>query len=195
MTNWAIQLAEHWKKCDDIVHAFGLVLYTDSHPHIKKVIADNDYWAALDEISGPKWPVFSIKPCQGTVGFPDLPPGYMGMMVPVWKEPWENKKILETFGLQSTEGLPKLIVFCLGPNNQVLHHQISLKHGTVEEAYTSLKGAIEAATTAINDILPENSKNAEGIYAALDLAIASHKQWQLAKRGWEIFKFLKDLKP
>ncbi|NTV72495.1 MAG: hypothetical protein HGA71_20445, partial [Azonexaceae bacterium] len=73
--------------------------------------------------------------------------------------------------------------------------RISLRHGTVEEAYTSLKGAIEAATTAINDIIPENSRNAEGIYAALDLTITSHKQWQLAKRGWDIFKFLKDLKP
>lgn len=195
MKNWAIQLAENWKKRDDIVHAFGIVLYTDSHPHIKKVIADNDYWSALDEVSGPKWPVFSIKPSQGTKGIPDLPPGYMGMMVPVWKEPRENKEILDAFGLRSTEDLPKLIVFCLGPNNQVLNHQISLKNGTIEEAYTSIKGAIEAATTAINDIRPENSKNAEGIHAALDLTITSHKQWQLLKRGWDIFKFLKDLKP
>lgn len=38
MSNWAIQMAEHWKQREDIVHAFGLILYTDSHPHLKK------YW-------------------------------------------------------------------------------------------------------------------------------------------------------
>lgn len=194
MQNWAIKLAEHWKKCDEIVQAFGLILYTDSHPHVKKVISDNEYWAALDEISGPNWPIFSIKPRQGKVGFPDIPPGYMGMMIPVWKEPRENKEVLEAFGLKSTKELPKLIVFCLGANKEVYYHQISLKDKTVEEAYSSLKDAIEAATTAIDDILPENSKNAEGIHAALNLTINSHKQWELLKRGWDMFNFVKNLK-
>lgn len=179
--NWAIQLSEHWKKRKDIVHAFGLVLYTDSNVHIKKVLTDNDYWAALDEISGLKWPVFSIKPQQGTVGFPDLPPDFMGFMVPIWKEPKENKPLLQIFGLQSTKGLPKFIVFCSGSDNEILHHSISLKDGSVEEAYSSLKAAIQAATSAIEDILPENYTNGEGIHAALNLTITSHKQWELVK--------------
>lgn len=195
MSNWAIQMAEHWKQREDIVHAFGLILYTDSHPHLKKVLGDNDYWAALNEISGPKWPVFSIKPQQGTYGFPNLPPGHIGMMVQVWKEPRENKTLLSAFGLKSTEELPVLVVFCLGPEDSVWLHSISIKHDSVETAYSSLKGALDAATTAINDILPENSKNAEGIHAALDLTITSFKQWQLAKRGLDIFKKLIILKP
>ncbi|MDR3439920.1 hypothetical protein, partial [Telmatospirillum sp.] len=66
MSNWVIKLAEHWKGRADIVNAFGLVLYTDSDPHIKKVIADDDYWAALDEISGPKaYPSGSAPPRHG----------------------------------------------------------------------------------------------------------------------------------
>jgi hypothetical protein len=193
--NWAIQLSEHWKKRGDIVQAFGLILYTDRHVHIKKVLTDNDYWAALDEISGPRWPVFSIKPRQGTIGFPDLPPGHIGMMVPVWKEPRENKPLLQTFGLSSTEDLPKLVVYCSGPNNEVLSHAISLKDGSVEEAYGSLKAALEAATRAVEDIRPENSTNGEGIHAALSITITSHKQWELIKSGFNLFKLLKDIKP
>lgn len=192
--NWAIELSEQWKRRGDIVHAFGLILYTDRHVHIKKVLADSDYWAALDEISGPKWPVFAIKPRQGGYGYPDIPSGYMGMMVEVWKEPRENKPLLAAFGLSSTEDLPKLVVFCSGRDDEVLSHAISVKEGSVQEAYASLKAALEAATRAVEGIFPENSANGEGIHAALDITITSHKQWELVKSGFNLFKLLKDFK-
>ncbi|MEE9338687.1 MAG: hypothetical protein V3U87_11460 [Methylococcaceae bacterium] len=193
MDNWVFQLAEHWKKQKDIVQAFGLILYTDRHVNIKKVLSDNDYWAALDDISGPKWPVFSIKPLQGTFS-PDISDDKIGLMVPVWKEPLENMPLLEIFGLQSTKDLPKLIVFCSGRNNEILHHTINLKDNTIEEAYSSLKMAIEVVTMAIEGILPENWQNGEGIFSALNLQISSHKEWEVIKTGFNIFKFLKDLK-
>ena len=195
MKNWAIDLAEHWMQCDDIVHAFGVILYTDSHPHIKKVLTDNDYWAALDEISGPKWPVFSIKPREGKWDLPDMPSGYMGMMIPVWKEPRENRDLIEAFGIESTEGLPILIVFCLVADDQVLHQSIRLRDRTVEEAYSSLKSALSVTTSSINNILPENVQNSEGIYAAISLNVSHHKQWNLVKRGFELFQSLRSLKP
>lgn len=196
MDNWAFQLAEHWKKRTDIVHAFGLILYTDRHVNIKKVLFDNDYWSALDEISGPKWPIFSIKPYQGKYELlPHIQPGYLGMMVPVWKEPRENKPLLEIFGINSTNDLPKFVVFCSGQRSEVLHHSISLSDNTVDEAYSSLKSTINVATMAVEGILPENWQNGEGIFAALDLQITSYKQGEMIKNGFNIFKFIKEIMP
>src|SRR3989337_2623534 len=103
--NWIFQSTEHLKHQEGLVNAFGVILYTEKHPNIKKVLADNDYWVALDKISGPKWAVFSIRARAGYYSLPTLPQGTMGMMIPVWKEPCENELVLENFEIESTKEL------------------------------------------------------------------------------------------
>jgi hypothetical protein len=193
--NWAIKLAEHWRTKEGIVNAFGVILYTDEHPHIKKVLADQDYWDALHEISGEKWAIFSIKPKVGSYSYPKFPPGFTGLMVPVWKEPKENKPVLQEFELGSTEDLPQLVIFTHDENEEILQLSIKLEDKSVEQAYECLRAVIKAVATAIEHILPENIKKGEGVYAALDLAVSSYKQWQLIKRGVNFYKWIKDLLP
>ena len=72
---------------------YGFIMYTSAHPYITKVLRDDDFWNALDEISGENWPIFAIRPLtKGSYGFPNVPPGYVGFMKMEWKEPNENKK-------------------------------------------------------------------------------------------------------
>jgi len=42
-----------------------VILFTDAHPHVVKVLQDREYWKALNEASGDDWYVFSIKPTNG----------------------------------------------------------------------------------------------------------------------------------
>ena len=39
----------------DALAVFGLSLFTDKHPHVLKVLRDEDYWKEFDEISMGKW--------------------------------------------------------------------------------------------------------------------------------------------
>lgn len=34
---------------------YGFILYTDCNPYVAKVLRDNDFWKALDSISGNNW--------------------------------------------------------------------------------------------------------------------------------------------
>ena len=193
--NWLSQLVEHWSHKDGIANAFGLILYTDAHPHIKKVLADNDYWNALDKISSSRWVIFSIRAKPGHYSYPNhrLPPGAIGMMIGVWKEPDENEYLLQEFEIKSTEKLPQLIVFAKGTNGEILSQSIRLDDFSKEKAYDSLKNAIKIISKAIDDVLPENIKSAEGVYTAIDMSVSNYKQWQLIKKGVLYLKWIKDL--
>jgi hypothetical protein len=193
MDNWAIELADHWKKKEDVANVFGLVLYTDVHPNIKKVLRDNDYWASLDEISGPNWPIFSIRPKQGSRGFPNFSRDSIGMMVMVWREPRENVGILQAFGLESTENLPIFVIFCKDSGGEILSRQIPLKDASVDEAYASLKAAITVGAEAVNGLLQENRKNDVGAFGAVDQAVQRHMTWKRLKDALGLFRLIKEL--
>ena len=96
---------------EDVLGVFGLILYTDEHPHVVKVLRDKDYWKQFAIITGDNFAIFSAKPLSGTYLYPSVPPGSMGMMVPVWNEPSQNKELLSTFHLDDTKKLPKTKFF------------------------------------------------------------------------------------
>lgn len=192
---WIFQLTEHWKHKEGIANSFGVILYTDEHPHIKKVLADDDYWAALDKMSGPRWAVFSIRAKAGYYGLPNLRPGTLGMMIPVWKEPRENEALLREFEIKSTKELPLLFVFAQGTYGEILRHSISLDDSSIEKAYDSLKIGIKVIAEAIQDVLPENLKSAEGVHAAINLSVSNYKYWQSIKKGISFYKWIKELLP
>lgn len=111
--NWAMRLAEICRGDKSLVDIFGVILYTDLHANIKKVLRDQDYWSSLDELSGNNWAVFCIKPEAGRLDYADSRPGQLGLMIPVWKEPEENMSLLEEFEIDSTRDLPLLLVFTI----------------------------------------------------------------------------------
>jgi len=166
MDNWATQLAEAWKEKKDVINIFGVIVYTDAHPHIKKVLVDDDYWKALDELSGPSWPIFTIRPAKGTYGLPQFPRGTIGMMVPVYKEPVENKQLVEAFGIRSTDK-PIFVLFCQEDDGTILSHRLPLKDNSIEDAYASLKEAASLGKKAVDGLKTQNRNNAIGAYNAI----------------------------
>ena len=90
---------------------FGLLLFTEAHPHIIKALKDTDYYSALNEITGNEVALFATVLFLGEYEYPSPPPGIRGMMVAIWKEPQENKKVLPWFDIQDSRELPFLIIF------------------------------------------------------------------------------------
>ncbi|MCL4873565.1 hypothetical protein KJ039_05750 [bacterium] len=188
-------LVNRWKDKEGIANIYGVVLYTDAHAHIKKILADSDYWTALDEISGPRWAIFSVRAKAGFYEMPSPPPGMICMMIRVWKEPHENKLLLKEFEIESTEKLPQLLIFAEGENGEILKETIRLDDSAPEKAYESLKNGIKVVSEAIRNVSPENLKSAEGVYAAVNLSISNYKQWQRIKKGISFVKWIKELLP
>lgn len=162
-------------ECRDNVHdVFGVVLYTEEHPYFVKVLRDEDFWRALNTKSGDRWAIFSIRPERGELvtRFPEAPPGMMQMMIPIseWKEPRENRRLLEALELENTSELPLLVVFAAGPDAELLRAVFKLSGRSEEECYGSLEKAIVAAANAIKDVTKDNIKNTTEVFNLMDAA-------------------------
>jgi len=193
--NWLNDLVEQCRSKEELTDIFGIILYTDAHANINKVLSDHEYWSAFHEISGKNWVIFSIKTKKGYYGTPDLKPGQMGLMFPVWKEPNDNKPLLKEFELRDTEDLPQLLVFTHGAEGEILKQSLKIDDTSVETAYNSIKKVIEVVTNAVENISPENRRISDGVFQAVDRAVSSHKEWELIKKGLNFYTWLKGLMP
>lgn len=191
--SWIIDISRQYKE-SEVVEVFGVLLFTDEHPNIIKILKDNDYWRAFDELSGNKWAIFSIKPKIGTYEVPEHPPGSLGYLIPIWKEPNDNKKILETFSLENTKSLPLFLLFS-EIDGDIIKLTLKINDDTEQEAYKSIKNSITLITNAVNEIKKENIKNADGVYSAMSLAVDKQKNIELFKKGISIYTWIKKIIP
>lgn len=191
--NWLFELTKKYRNKKHLINVFAIVLYTNAHANIKKVLADHDYWNAIDEISGPRIAIFSIKPKQGKYEEPSHSEGTLELLIPIWKEPSENKKILESFELDSTKDLPSLIVFTFDHNNNILKQSLILNDSSIDEAYSSIKTRINLIAEAANKIDHENFKNSEDVFRAINFAIKDFKEWEMIKKGLSFHEWIKKI--
>ncbi len=192
--SWINDLTEKYRNRENLVDAFGLILYTDEHANIVKVLRDDDYWKSFNEVSGPNWAVFSIKPEKGHFDFPNFRPGEMGFMVPIWKEPVKNKALLREFDLKSTEKLPLFLIFTHAVG-EILQIPMEIDDGSINKAYASIKEVIKIASKAIEGVSQENYKNPEGVFTALHHAMSNHKDMRRLKKGLDFYSWTKKLIP
>jgi len=187
-------LVEEQKSKNEVIQLFGVILYTDKHPNIKKMLRDDDYWLALHEITGESFAVFSVRPEMGRYEFPKFPPGSIGMMIKIWKEPKDNQRLVDLFEIKSTENLPLLLLFT-EINGRYLSIQLKISDSSEVDAYNSTRGHLEFACNVISNIKKENYGNPEGIFAALSLQNDNRKTWKIVKGGINIYAFIKGLLP
>lgn len=192
--SWALDLARVRQASSSAPPLFGVILYTDAHANIKKTLRDQDYWNALDEISGTKWAVFATRAFAGKWGWPEFPPGTMGMMVPVWKEPSANRELLETFELSDTKQLPVVVVFVLN-GDEIQRTVVPLDDSTFDTAFSSLREVFIKIADALNGVASENLNHPEGVFSAVDFALQDYEDKKKLKKAYCILKDLKELSP
>lgn len=192
--NWVIDLSRTGKVDDGMANLFGVILYTDEHPHIKKVLQDDEYWSALNEISGPKWVVYATKAKEGKHCFPRISPGTFSMMLPVWKEPSENKKLLKDFNIESTEKLPLLVIFAEDESGDLYNKCIDIDDTDEQRSYDKLREVFELISRAIEEVSDKYLSDNVRAYHAVGYALKGYAEWQLIKKGFEFWKFVKKFK-
>ncbi len=177
------------------VPVFGMILYTDSHPIIKKMLRDDDYWAALDEISGSKWPVFSIRAKAGSYKHSEHQYFKRFYMTPIWKEPSENKKLLDWLALESTEQLPLLVVFTFNDGEEVDRTVVKLDDENPDIAFNRLREVFSVIKHSIDNIPVEDLNSGLEVLSAIRYALDKIGRRERLKEGYRLIKEIRDWLP
>lgn len=157
---------------DSISRIYGFILYTRRHANVVNFLQNQNYWNCLDDISGPNWPVFSVRPlASGSMKMKGGgPEGVIGMMVSEWHEPNTNRRILDFFGLQESRDLPCFMGFIWDDREQLQQFKWPIEESSVDKVYDSLKKIV----TLISDAearVSENMKSSEYVWEEVITAI------------------------
>jgi hypothetical protein len=186
---------ENFEKDPTVVKVFGAIIYSNRHPHIKKVLKDEDYWLALDEISGARWAIFAARAIEGKTEIRGGgPPGSSGLLVQVWVEPSENSKLIEYFEIDSTEK-PFFVVFTRLKKGNILKSILTLNDSSTEKTYDRLNKIIRDLTSSIEKIEKENIEDYETVFNAINMSVTHIHDMDVLKRLFNIYQWLKKIKP
>ena len=189
------QIIEDLEKNPEIVKVFGAIVYSDAHAHIKKVLRDEDYWKALDKISGNRWAIFSARALLGRREIRGGgPPGTVSMMIQVWIEPEDNKKLIEALGLETTEK-PVFVIFTRLSNGEILKSVIELYDDEIENTYQRIKNIVQDITSSIEQIEQKNIPDYESVFNAVDMTVQRIKTIDTLKRMFAVYEWFKRIKP
>ena len=177
------------------VNVLGLILYTDAHAHVKKVLRDADCWKALDVRSGRKWTILSARASQGAYSQSKPPLGTMGRIVEVWNDPSENEALLEMFHLENTEELPVFVLFCPLPNGRVLQSKIGLSDESEQAAFVRMRYVIDQVAEAVKRIDMENRQDFESVFRAMETALFDIKVLDGLASGFRFIDWVKSKLP
>ncbi len=181
------KLIEKYKSKTDVHDVFGVILYTEASPHVIKALRDADFWKALNTTSGPRWPIFSIRPAQGcnTTTWPKSHSNAMQAMIQIhkWHEPAENKKLINFFNIKDTSDLPLFIIFAKGSDGEVLQAKFKISGDNADECFNSLHKAVAVAAEAIKDVHEENIKNTSEVFSLMEGALQQHVGFCRIKKG------------
>lgn len=174
----------------DVLHVFGLILFTDEHPHVVKVLSDDDYWKQFDTISGKSFAIFSAKPVSGSYRHKSPAPGQLGLMKKIWQEPSENKELLSIFQLATTKDLPVFVVFARLTDDTLAQCFIPLTDENLEAAHHRLKRVIDTVSAIAKEIDQSYKMNVEGVFDAFELQISHFKDRETLKKAVQWLPFL-----
>jgi len=185
---WALDLARILQADDNSPPLFGVILYTNSHPNIKKVLRDDDYWTALDELSGTKWAVFAVRTRLGNSRQPPTSPEYLESMVAVgMKKLLENAELLSVFKIEDTENLPALVIFIVD-GDDVQRTVVRLDDSSLTKAYSSLKAAFKSVSDALIGLDEQDRQNPSVVFEAVKNNLRVDQVWKIIKGGYKVIK-------
>jgi hypothetical protein len=190
-----IKAVENFEKDPTVVKVFGAIIYSNRHPHIKKVLKDEDYWLALDNISGTRWAIFAARAVEGRTKISGGgPSGSLGLMLQVWVEPSQNEKLIEYLEIKSTEK-PLFVVFTRLKNGNILKSILNLDDSSIEKAYDRLNNIIRDVTSSVEKIEKENIEDYESIFNAVNMSVENIRDMDVLKSLFNIYQWFKKIKP
>ena len=147
---------------------YGFILYTKSHPFVIKALKDPDFWNALDDISGPNWPIFSVKPNpQKETKLLRKPCAKMKDVVPV---NGDYKKFLKFFGITDMDMLPCFMAFIWDDDGKLRTIACKIASKPETAVYDSLEEIVKIITK-VEAKIPEEDKTTELLFQKVEKAL------------------------
>lgn len=176
---------------------YGFILYSRQHPFVAMALQNSLLWDALDEISGPRWPIFAVKPLEkGEYRISSSGPGYTSFLVQTWFEPSSNLPILQDFGLKSSESLPCFVAFIWDDNDELQCISVPIKGKNPISVYNTIEEIVKVVAKAEQNVLPEYRHNVElfrNVSDELNALNCRHRLYTIGKNVWKFINFFKSL--
>ena len=170
---------------------FGLILFTESHPNVIKMLQDRIYYMALDSTSGDDICVFATMLFPANFAYPTPPPGMFGKMKPIWVEPSANLKILSWFNIDDRKSLPVLVIF--STFDDTIHWEIyPIKHEKPGRIFDSVHSALESIAELIDK---HRGISKEELFKKLKWKIKKLKIFDKTKSLLNVLKDFNSLNP
>lgn len=192
------EIAELYRRNNNLVNLIGFILYTEKDSNIVKVINDDDYWNGFDASSGDKWAIFSIRAKKGNYGDSDdiYSPKHLTKktdseirfrIIPIWNEPKSNLDLISEFELNDSKNFPILLLVS-SQEETMYKTYIKLDDTTLDTARNSIKHSIETITKIVNISADESNS----IFQKVKRKILIDKAWSKFKIGIKYTQWIKD---
>jgi len=162
--------------------AFSFILYDFENTQLSKILKDQDYWLALNQISGEYLTVFSLhyNP-EAKIKRPNIAP--ILLTVPTDWNPSDgtNKLIKKYFG-KIDVNYPAILFFQVNGNSVIDSILIELKEEEIEKAFLELKEYIKVAVDSLKRISIENRQNYREVFDCLEREVESKQANRKIKR-------------
>lgn len=168
---------------------YGVIVYTNRHVHVRRMLDDDAYWQGLDEIVGARWVVFSSRtewPVARPVLNSDSYP-----LVPVPQSLSENRMLFEAFGIASQKELPVLAVYAERAPNDVLSTLVPIASQSETAAYESLSHAFEIIGESIEFMWDSNRRRKGRAFDVVESKIRFELQWRTLRRAVSFLQWLR----
>jgi len=191
---------------------FAVILFTEADPFLVKVLRDSDLWEALDEVSGPRWVVFAIRPAESEGTFGHLVKVVTQKVlnlahdrifgadtfttvleaIPKWTQAKQNLRLLKKFRIDCSE-LPMLLIFTELKTGDVLQIKWPFSAKNEETAFTSLKEILKKGAKAISQVREQYVKGNEEVFNLLQAEKIQYTFLRRAKKAMALIELLKTL--
>ncbi|MEM8559046.1 MAG: hypothetical protein AAGG50_14595 [Bacteroidota bacterium] len=187
--NWAENILSVYHIGNNQAEIFGILIYNESNVEILKMLNDDDYWRGLDSASGPRWNVFALRTKRGRTSTPQLPPGVVSSMVPIWEEPEANEQLIRDLGIGSTRNLPILLTILGRTIDQAHCFQVRISGENPRESFRSLKHELSTVSKVLESVDTEQERT-DIIFKEVLNALKLNREKRVLKK---IFHFIKEL--
>jgi hypothetical protein len=156
--------------------AFAFILYDFEHPQIAKILRDEDYWGALNAISGSYLTVFSFRQQNPNATFDN-----------------SRKFISDRFKVELPESNPSILFFQVVGDQIYESFVVDIESEMIEEAFIEIKHILLTAVKSVEQVLPENRRNKSGTFNLIVNAMAQRKAFLRIKKVVTFAKSVKEL--
>lgn len=146
------------------VLTFGIIVYDETSPELRKLLRDKDYWEALDKASGDRMVIFSLM--DSIEREVDTSIGLMIAGRPSHRDKSKSysRLVKSLFESDSLPVYPSVIFFQVFDNEIYDYRLVPLKRKDVWESAKAVQELFDAIRKVLDEVLPENYGNRREIF-------------------------------